>query len=397
MEMKVRIWVHHVGNYETTPHRVAAAPATPGGVDLRVRHCEFLGSGEWGSRRETYPLFSSPPLPLSVDDGGTRALMLKLSGSVGKSISGGGGLLRLLPPFSFVSAPEAPSRRLFLRRWANEREGSSRGSDGLPVRLGRTRFILRAETLPSAFCEFSPSLSSLTLIPAPAELLWFPSSRFLVKSGFPRGWNECRPAPRLDPSPSRSRIISRTLRAEEDRACRPLRLLLIRPSPRLPCDGKKPNVVLVGGAEGGVVKNDLGGRRCVVEEDLDSGLDPLFLMSNGASVALLLGEPVGPTGWDRRRREEMETMLISASLSSPNSIKLAPCCCCCCCRLLELMVLPDRRPTDEYGELPLRFDSESIEAPGNGGIPTLRPLATQVSVRPPAREVPTLIHLYRPS
>lgn len=133
------------GNYETTPHRVAAAaaPATPGGVDLRVRHCEFLGSGEWGSRLDTYPLFSSPPLPLLFSvDGGTRALMLKLSGRVGRSMRGGGGLLRLLlPPFSLVS--EAPSRRLFFRRCANEREGSSRGSKALPVRFGRTRFILR--------------------------------------------------------------------------------------------------------------------------------------------------------------------------------------------------------------------------------------------------------------
>lgn len=202
---------------------IALVGAREGGVVLRVLQVE-RASGECGSRRETYPPSGAPNLSLSsvaaaaaasaplAELEATMALMLKLIGRVGRSISGGGGLLRLFG-------------RLVLLRWENEREPSSKGSEVV-------------EAFAVSPSELSPRLTE-------GRLMEDKEGR--AKSSA-RGWIEWSGA--MGPSGSRSRIMSRTLRAEEDRACR-ARLAALTDPLMLTPPGPNPNVVLVAGAEGG--------------------------------------------------------------------------------------------------------------------------------------------------
>ena len=58
-------------------------------------------------------------------------------------------------------------------------------------------------------------------------------------------------------SGSLSRIISRTLRADDDRACRALLEGPTEPLLMLTPPGPNPNVVFVGGADGGVERPEM--------------------------------------------------------------------------------------------------------------------------------------------
>jgi hypothetical protein len=267
------------------------------------------------------------------------ALILKLCGRVGRSINGGGGLFLLFGLFDLL-------------RWENEREevASSNGNEvdeafvtpselSSWLREGRMseeppiedRLSEEAPLIEDRLTEAPLIEDRLTEAPliedrlTEAPLIDVRLSEEEEEGGSvnspssfsARGWNECKGA--IGTKGSLSRIISRTLRADDDRAWRarrdgpteeeeeeeaPTPLEVVAGSDMFMAE-PNPNVVLVGGADGGelnpegfpVLGRDKWWERDVeVEVDVDSGTVSIRLLVDGRGA-----------GWDRRRYEEIET------------------------------------------------------------------------------------------